>query len=95
MLIAKSPVLVKGDDRRRVILNYNEKPGEFRIAVSSLYMNDGKLYEDSGNGLYTKDERRAQRLFIDNWETLTDYGFAIDQDDLAEGGIIDGLLHDS
>jgi hypothetical protein len=83
MVIAKSPVLVNGPDRRQVVLNYNEKPGEFRIAVSSLYVDNGKLYEDSGSGLYTKDERRAQHLFIQNWETLTDCGFMIDQDDLA------------
>lgn len=84
MVIAKSPVLFNGKDRRQVVLNYNEKPGEFRIAVSSLYNDNGKLYEESGSGLYTRDERRAQILFIENWETLTDCGFMIDQDNLAE-----------
>lgn len=84
MVIAKSPVLVNGVDRRQVVLNYNEKPGEFRIAVSSLYVDNGKLYEESGSGLYTKDERRAQYLFLENWETLHSCGYMIDQDDLAE-----------
>jgi hypothetical protein len=84
MVIAKSPVLVNGPDRRQVVLNYNEKPGEFRIAVSSLYVDNGKLYEESGSGLYTKDERRAQYLFLENWETLHSCGYMIDQDDLAE-----------
>lgn len=84
MIIAKSPVLTNGVDRRQVVLNYNEKPGEFRIFVSSLYMDNGKVYEESGSGLYTKGERTAQILFIENWENLTDCGFMIDQDNLAE-----------
>jgi hypothetical protein len=83
MVIAKSPVLVNGPDRRQVVLNYNEKPGEFRIAVSSLYVQDGKTYEEDNSGLYTKDERRAQYLFLENWETLHSCGYMIDQDDLA------------
>lgn len=84
MVIAKSPVLVNGVDRRQVVLNYNEKPGEFRIAVSSLHKDSGGLYEEDNSGLYTKDERRAQFLFIENWETLMNYGYMIDQDDIAE-----------
>ena len=84
MIIAKSPVLTIGVDRRQVVLNYNEKPGEFRIAVSSLYVDNGSLYEESGSGLYTKDERRAQFLFIENWECLTDCGYMIDADVISK-----------
>ena len=82
MVIAKSPVLVCGPDRRQVVLNYNEKPGEFRIVVSSLYKDDRGVISEDGSGLYTKDERRAQFLFIENWECLTDNGYVIDTDTL-------------